>query len=330
MKTKKLISALLALCLLLSMPVLGMNVAAAGQNQRLLTKSVNEVALYMNNPNAGDLISEECYPLDDGVGYTVASVSWEPNDTYFEVDCSYSVLVVVETKDGYTFSSDVTAAINDQPAAIVYHGAEELKILYTFSKLLPVMPSMFFDDVDVDDWFYGDVEFAYYYRLMRGVGDGLFDPYGSCTRAMIVTILYRMEGEPAHSGKNPFTDVKNGEWYTDAVIWAAENGIVQGVGKNAFAPDENITREQLATILCRFAKTKSLYDEEDCVMIAGFSDYDKTSDWALDAVSWAVGVGIVSGSNEKDGLYLMPQGNAQRCQVAAIFQRFSTAFAYFG
>lgn len=132
MKTKKLISALLALCLLLSMPVLGMNVAAAGQNQRLLTKSVNEVALYMNNPNAGDLISEECYPLDDGVGYTVASVSWEPNDTYFEVDCSYSVLVVVETKDGYTFSSDVTAAINDQPLRLFTMALRSLKYSIRF------------------------------------------------------------------------------------------------------------------------------------------------------------------------------------------------------
>ena len=165
---------------------------------------------------------------------------------------------------------------------------------------------------------------------MNGVGNNKFDPKGACTRGMIVTILYRMKGEPSHSGKNPFTDVKSGQWYTDAVIWAAENGIVDGMGNGKFEPETNITREQLATILCRFAKTEGIYSDKDCTMLVGFADQSKVSSWAADSMSWAVGVGLVGGSNEKDGLYLMPQGNAQRCQVAAIFQRFCTNFAYYG
>ncbi|MGN1307235.1 MAG: S-layer homology domain-containing protein [Faecousia sp.] len=298
--------------------------------QRIVPKKIDAVAVNVDEPMVGAPITNASDIPEDYEGYTVASVQWEPNDTEFKADCSYSVLVTLEAKDDYVFPIGVTPYINERPAKIVYQGEQELKISYTFSKLLPVMPSMYFDDVKTADWFYGDVEFAYYYRLMNGVGNNKFDPNGSCTRGMIVTILYRMKGEPGHSGKNPFTDVKADQWYTDAVIWAAENGIVEGVGNGKFAPEENITREQLATILCRFAKTEGVYKEEDCTMLVGFADQSKVSSWAADSMSWAVGVGLVGGSNEKDGLYLMPQGDAQRCQVAAIFQRFGIGFAYFG
>ncbi|MGM9554178.1 MAG: S-layer homology domain-containing protein, partial [Faecousia sp.] len=186
--------------------------------------------------------------------------------------------------------------------------------------------TMSFSDVKNSDWFYEDVQYVYDRGLMDGVGNNKFDPNGKCTRAMIVTILYRMEGKPSHSGKNPFTDVKAEQWYTDAVIWAAENNIVNGVGNGKFDPNANITREQLATILCRYAAYHGDYNEEDGVMLVTFADQDKISDWAGDAMSWAVGVGLIGGSGEKDGLYLLPGGNALRCQVAAIFHRFCVSF----
>ena len=298
--------------------------------ERILPRSIETAAVYVEEPTVDLPITDAYDILEENAGYTVASVQWEPNDTTFKADCAYSVVVTLEAKEDYAFSTDVKATINDEPAKIITRSEQELKISYTFSKLLPVMPSMFFDDVKTSDWFYGDVEYAYYYRLMNGVGNNRFDPKGACTRGMIVTILYRMKGEPSHSGKNPFTDVKSGQWYTDAVIWAAENGIVDGMGNGKFEPETNITREQLATILCRFAKTEGIYSDKDCTMLVGFADQSKVSSWAADAMSWAVGVGLVGGSNEKDGLYLMPQGNAQRCQVAAIFQRFCTNFAYYG
>ena len=298
--------------------------------ERILPRSIGTAAVYVEEPTVDLPITDAYDILEENAGYTVASVQWEPNDTTFKADCAYSVVVTLEAKEDYAFSTDVKATINDEPAKIITRSEQELKISYTFSKLLPVMPSMFFDDVKTSDWFYGDVEYAYYYRLMNGVGNNRFDPKGACTRGMIVTILYRMKGEPSHSGKNPFTDVKSGQWYADAVIWAAENGIVDGMGNGKFEPETNITREQLATILCRFAKTEGIYSDKDCTMLVGFADQSKVSSWAADAMSWAVGVGLVGGSNEKDGLYLMPQGNAQRCQVAAIFQRFCTNFAYYG
>ena len=291
--------------------------------ERVLPYDVGKVSIYVDEPvldmpltNMFD-IGEDCF------GFSVANVQWEPDDSQFKVDQEYSVVVTLEANSGYRFTQYVDPYINDKPATVLTRTEEEMKIALTFPKLVPAMPSMFFDDVKTSDWFYHDVEYVYYNRLMGGVGNNLFDPNGECTRGMVVTVLYRMEGSPKHSGANPFTDLKY-DWYKDAVIWAAENSIVSGVGNGKFAPDENVTREQLATILCRYAAFKGPYNPDDCAMLVGFKDQDKVSDWALDAMSWAVGVGLIGGSNEKDGLYLLPDGNALRCQVAAIFHRFCT------
>ncbi len=187
-------------------------------------------------------------------------------------------------------------------------------------------PSMFFDDVTTADWFYGDVEYVYYNGLMNGTSTNTFSPQLSTTRGMIVTILYRLEGSPEVTGTCPFSDVPAGAYYEAPITWAAENEIVNGMGDGTFAPESNITREQLAAIFFRYAKYKGIYDEDDCVMTGGFKDQDKVSPWAYEAMSWAIGVGLIGGSNESDGLYLLPQGNALRCQVAAILHRFCNYF----
>ena len=288
-------------------------------------QKIGTVAVCADEPVAGMSVTSAC-DIPAGSGYTVANVTWEPGDANFQVGKTYSVAVSLEARPGYEFSSDVKATINGNAATIISRGPEEMKISYTFPKVEESMPSMFFSDVKTKDWFYGDVEYVYYNKLMNGEGNNKFNPQGKCTRAMIVTILYRMEGSPKHGTNNPFNDVRSGQWYTDAVIWAAENNIVNGVGGGKFNPDGKVTREELATILCRFAKAKGLYSEEDCAMLAGFADYGKVSGWAQESMSWAVGVGLVGGSNEKDGLYLLPRGNALRCQVAAIFHRFCDSF----
>ena len=136
------------------------------------------------------------------------------------------------------------------------------------------------------------------------------------TRAMLVTVLWRYEGEPK-AAANTFSDVKAGQWYTDAVSWAAANGVVDGVGNNRFDPDGNITREQMATILYRYCSGKGL-DTSKRGDLSGFPDGNKVGSWAKDAVQWTVAEGIISGSDGK----LLPQGNATRAQVATILMRF--------
>ena len=140
------------------------------------------------------------------------------------------------------------------------------------------------------------------------------------TRAMLVTVLWRYAGRP-EAGKNPFTDVPAEQWYTEAVTWAAENGVVSGVGNGRFAPNGNITREQMASILFRYAKLTGL-DTSKRGELAGFPDEGQVSSWAREALSWAVGEGIISGTAEGGRTILKPQGNATRAQVASILMRF--------
>ena len=178
-----------------------------------------------------------------------------------------------------------------------------------------------FPDVAEGDWFYDAVRYAYETGLMDGVGDSLFAPNSETTRAQLVTILYRLAGQPAVSGALPFTDVESGTWYTDAVLWAAQNGIVNGVSETEFAPGEDITREQLAAILYRYAAYQG-YDVSQRADLSGFGDASSISGYAQEALSWAHAQGLVLGF--EDGS-LRPQGTASRAQIAAVLMRFLAA-----
>ena len=174
-----------------------------------------------------------------------------------------------------------------------------------------------FTDVSEKDWFYGDVMFVYENGLMLGTSKTLFSPYGTATRGMMATILWRMEGSPAPKGKNSFTDVEAGKWYADAITWTAENGIFAGYGKDKFGPDDPITREQLAAIFYRYADYKG-YDLTVKGNLDKFKDADKITDYAKTAMQWAVGSGLVKG---KSGNLLDPQGTATRAEIAAMLHR---------
>ncbi len=178
-----------------------------------------------------------------------------------------------------------------------------------------------FPDVTEGDWFYDAVRYAYETGLMDGVGDNLFAPNSETTRAQLVTILYRLAGQPAVSGDLPFPDVESGTWYTDAVAWAAENGIVNGVSDTEFAPGDDITREQLAAILYRYAAYQG-YDVSQRADLSGFGDASSISPYAQEALSWAHAQGLVLGF--EDGS-LRPQGTASRAQIAAVLMRFLAA-----
>lgn len=179
--------------------------------------------------------------------------------------------------------------------------------------------TMPFTDVDENDWFYDAVKYAYENGLMSGTALDTFSPDTNTTRGMIVSILYRLEGSPAVTERAAFTDVESGQYYADAVAWAAANGIVSGYDAFTFGPNDNITREQMASILYRYAQYKGI-DTSAAGNLAAFSDNASISAYARTAISWAVGEGLVSGMG--DGT-LAPQGQATRAQVASILMRFA-------
>ena len=175
-----------------------------------------------------------------------------------------------------------------------------------------------FIDVNANDWFYGDVEYVYTKGIMSGTGATIFDPNSQLTRGMIVTILYRMEKEPAVSGASKFTDVDIAQWYGKAVVWAADNGIVTGYSDTAFGPNDPVTREQLAAILYRYAVYRGMTAVTLEENLGGFADADQISSYAIPAMNWAVGKGLINGS----GSTLAPKAQATRAQVAAIIHRY--------
>ncbi len=173
-----------------------------------------------------------------------------------------------------------------------------------------------FTDVSEKAWYAEAVEYAVNNGLMNGVGNNKFEPETAMSRAMLVTVLWRYAGEP-QEGRNTFRDVPGGQWYTDAVAWAAKNGVVNGVGDNRFAPEGKITREQMATILFRYANQIGVNTGRRGNLNV-FADYKQVSEYAITAMRWAVAEGIISGS---DGC-LLPNGDATRAQVATILMRF--------
>ena len=174
-----------------------------------------------------------------------------------------------------------------------------------------------FTDVSTSDWFYDDVAFVYENGLFSGTDSRSFSPNASMTRAMLVTVLYRLEGEPTVTGRSSFTDVRSGAYYEKSVIWAAANGIVTGTDSTSFSPDAKVTREQLAAILYRYAQYRKL-DTDASAKLNSFTDADSVSAYASEALGWAVSEGLIDGASGK----LMPKGDATRAQVAAILHRF--------
>lgn len=180
-----------------------------------------------------------------------------------------------------------------------------------------------FTDVKKSDWFYTNVEYAVNNKLMNGTTATTFAPNESLTRGMLVAILYRAEGEPAVNKSIPFSDVDANTYYSNAVVWAQQNGIVNGVTENEFAPENNITREQIAAIMFRFAKYKG-YDVSvgESTNILSYTDAESISEYAISAMQYAVGSGLMKGKTETS---INPQDNATRSEIAAILQRFLEA-----
>lgn len=178
-----------------------------------------------------------------------------------------------------------------------------------------------FTDVVAGTWYYGAAAYAYNNGLFAGMTPTTFAPNATMTRAMLVSVLWRLAGEPAPKAPNTFVDVPDGAWYTDAVTWAAENGVVSGIGGSRFDPSGFVTREQTAEILYNYAHSKG-YDVSARADLTAFPDAASVSGWAKNALSWANAAGLINGTVRDGQTILDPQGSASRAQVAMILMNY--------
>ena len=196
---------------------------------------------------------------------------------------------------------------------LAFYLMEEDTDLALYRESVGWLESYGYRDVTGDNWYAPAVRYVSTTGLMQGSG-GLFRPGDTMNRAMLVTVLYRMAGSPAVEGDSPFTDVPAGKWYTDAVLWASRNGIVQGQTASTFDPNGSITRQQLATFLYRYAKAKPVQTD-----LSAFTDAGQVSAYAADPMAWAVSNGLISGTASAT---LAPRDTASRAMVATVLMRY--------
>lgn len=220
--------------------------------------------------------------------------------------------------------------MNRQSKKMKKRSRKSLSILLVLSMLLTLAPvtslaaentssEVSYSDVAADAWYKDAVDYVSEQGLLVGVADGQFGPEQSVTRGMVVTVMWRQSGAPANDGQSVYTDVPADQWYAQAVTWGAENGMVAGMSDTTFAPNDPVTREQLAAFMMRFAE-KSGEDVSigDGSVLGAYTDADSISDWATSALIWSVENGVISGMTEST---IVPQGQATRAQYAAILMR---------
>ena len=275
------------------------------------------------------------YPDDGGSTTTPTSygitVSTAENGTVKSSNSSAAkdatVTITVTPNEGYVLDTLTVTDKDNNTVALTKVSdtqytfkmpASAVTVKATFKKDEGTQPAALpFNDVSESEWFYEAVKYVYDKGMMNGVSDTSFAPYSNLTRGMIAQVLYNLEGKPAVSG-SAYTDVAADQWYNDAVNWAAQKGIVTGYGDGTFGPMDNITREQMAAILYRYAQYKG-YDVSAKGDLTAFTDGNTVSDWAKDAMSWAVGTALFNGKG--DGI-LDPTTTATRAEVAKILMTY--------
>lgn len=250
----------------------------------------------------------ESIPISDGAVITIESsfaeyMGHKPTDTD-------SITITILKNSSGSNNSQGTSDENDEETKAEAAKDNEASEKPAFSKTT-------FTDIKEKDWHYEAVKYVYENKLMEGTGNG-FEPEIKMSRAMLVAVLFRMASPEGVENKHTFSDVPEGKWYSDAVNWAAAKGIVSGVSETEFAPDNDISREQMALIIYRFAKLQG-YDVSGKADISAFADAGDISDWAIDSICWAKKTEILSGTSKTT---LSPRSTATRAQVAAILMRF--------
>ena len=256
--------------------------------------------------------SGDTYPSERTAGTFTLRVTGTVSGTYTVSNTNY----LVSTKGGAdvykALSSDLTVTLQGSQVQPTGGGASG-----GGAAVVTQAPSTGFSDVPSGAWYAGAVKYVTEKGLFNGTGEGTFSPAADMTRAMMVTVLWRLEDKPPAAAENRFSDVRSGAWYTDAVRWAAAQGIVTGYDTETFGTDDSITREQMAVMFYRYAKYAGI-ETTASKSLSGFTDGSSTSSWALEAMRWAVTVGLFKGD---DTGTLRPQDNASRAEVATLFQR---------
>lgn len=304
----------------------------ANSNGEYIVRTGNYLTLYLNRFSVYSFAGKDIY-TGGGGGSVLYTVKFDTNGA--EAIKSQSIKknrTVTKpadpTKEGYAFEG----WYQDKELTKAYDFATEVKKSFTlYAKWAELKndetenpnagDEEFFTDVKTTDWFYASVKYVSQNNLMNGVSETAFAPDNALTRAMLVTVLYRAEGEPATNRSIPFADIEMGSWYANAVIWAQQNGIINGVSETQFSPNDNITREQIAAIMYRYANLKGM----DAVTLEEnlhYADANEISEYAVSAMNWAVGTGLMKG---KSTTTINPKDNATRAEIAAILQRFMEA-----
>ena len=272
------------------------------------------------NPGSGSSSGTARYPVAAASGITGGSL--QISTTHARQ--GQTVTVTATAESGYTLSAVTVTDKSGQAVAVTSKGDGTWSFVMPGSAVtvnavfVPDQPEQLpFTDVGEKDWFREAVDYVYRAGLMSGTGSTTFSPGTATTRGMVVTILHRYEGTPA-AAPSDFPDVQPEQYYTEAVAWAAANGVVNGYDNGSFMPDQAITREQMAAILYRYAQYKDM-DVSGRADLSAFSDADQVSGYAVDAMAWANHAGLINGMGDHT---LQPQGSATRAQVAAILMRF--------
>lgn len=279
---------------------------------------------YMMAGGAGDRVLNYCYSVQNNLLNVALSMGTSSKTavTFKDETAVLSAPIKVNNADYKKIVDAMNAWVAAQTDGIYYSTWSQTDSYpYLTDTVIGSVKSMnpgTFDDVDPEDWYYDEVKYVYDNGLMAGVTEKEFYPEYATSRAMVVTILYRQEGEPS-VGNRSFSDINPNQWYTTAIAWGAENGIVAGYTDGTFGPDQPITREQMAAIIYRYAAFKGL-DTSKHADLSIFPDGNTVSGWAKTNVEWAVGEKLINGSNGR----LYPQAEAARSQVATILKNYCT------
>ena len=286
------------------------------ENVTVVKKAVGLNGISLADENGKKVTSVTIEKKDDSVG--LYDIQFNPQNTTVNREAAVSSannnIVVAEDLAG-TVAVYPTGYGKTSVTATVNGKSTTLQVFVPNPNSSNVID--LYSDVNTGDWFLGAVQYAYDQKIMNGVGNYRFAPNENLTRAQVAQILYAREGKPAVSGEVKFTDVPKDQWYYNAVLWASQNGVVNGYANGMFRPDSDITREQLARMLYSYTGSPAVSGN-----LNGFADGSKVSDWAQDAVIWATSTHVINGKYVNGKLCIDPQGNATRAEAATMMKNY--------